>query len=694
MATFGVGPQGFTNLRQADWLSDLQASMTAQFGSTTALGSDTYLGQLCGIFSERFALLSEALQDTYNSQDPAAAEGVSVDYILALSGLERLRAKATTTNPVPDAQSDGIVLSGLVLYGTPGTTIPAGSIIQTASLPTVNFTLDADVTVQPAQNASQLLVFSQPPTSGTYTLGLVAPSKATLTTTPLPYTAAPADLQAALAELADTDQSLPFTDVVVSQLGAQAMRISFGATDPAQGQPSSAATPQPKITVVTQALLAGQTLVNLSVNQTVVGAAAQGVGSATCSATGPTQVAANQLTVIGSGLSGWTGVTNPLDCLTGRDVETDTEAMQRRITELTTRGRGTLSGLVTQVASVDNVTAAFAFENVTQAALQVLVFSATPSGPFQLVLGGQTTSPIAAVPTSQTIQAAINACPSLQAVRVTGSVRYGFVIDFNGAQGGQPQAAIGVINNQTGVQLTQYFGRPPKSFEMVVQGGDDASIAQAILGSAPAGIAAYGTPTLRTTGSTQAGSPVVALSSVTGLQVGQSLAGLGLQHGALVVSIADTNATLSLPALGSYTQTPMVAQNAVTVLDAQQNPHVVAYSRPTPVLVYISCSLLTDFWTVPGDPTSGQSAQAKFDPASLSTVQASLIAAAEDVPIGGTLLARGTDGLISSFRDVPGILDVTLSFGPDPDPTTSDNLALLSEQVLSVQQDNVLVSFT
>lgn len=694
MSSFGVTDQGFANLRQSDWLADLQAAMAAQFGTSVSYGPDSVLGQLCAIMSERMALLSEAAADTYASQDPQTAEGLAVDYILALSGLSRLGAKPTTTNPVPVTQTNGIVLPGLVLYGTPGTTIPAGAIVQTTTLPTLNFTLDAAVTIAVAQNGVQQLVFGQKPTSGSYTVTLTAPSGALLGTPSLPYAAAAADVQAAIVALADTDGSLPFTDVAVSSIGTQVLQVAFGANTPAKNQPASGARAQAKMTVATQALVAGSQLVNLSVTQSVVGSPAQGTGSATCTASGPNAVTAGQLSVIGSAQSGWTGVNNPLDCVSGRNVESDTDALARRLTQLAARGRGTLVGLATEVRGVPNVTAALAFENTTQAAQQVLAFSATPTGPFQLVLGGRTTASIAAPPTAASIQAAINACSGLDVVRVAGSLAYGFAIDFNGAQGGQPQPAIAIINDQTGVSVTQAFGRPPKSFEVVVQGGDSQAIAQAILAAAPAGIAAYGTPTLRTTGSVTAGSPVVNIASVTGLAVGQSLSGLGLQQGALVAAISGTQATLSLPALGTYANTPIVAQTAITLIDDQQNPHIVAFSRPTAILVYVSCALVTDYFNVPGNPQSGQNPQAQFSPASMADVQADLMAAAAAVPIGGILLARGTEGLAGSFRNIPGVIDYTLTLDTQPNPTQSQNIALLTEQVFDVEQGNFQVSFS
>ena len=694
MSSYGVSDSGFVNRRQSDWESDLKASVFTQFGSDTDLGPDTILGQFVSIIAERLALVSEAVQDTYTSQDPAAAEGVAVDYQLALLGLTRDKQRATATNPVPDTTVAGLVLPGLVLYGTPGTTIPAGSIIQTTTLPTLNFTLDAQVTIGVPQSAQQQLVFSQQPTSGAYALNLTAPSGTLLATAALPYNTTAQGVQLAIAGLQDTTGLYPYTDVTVSQTSSQTMAINFGAGTPSSGQPASGALPQSKIITATQTLLAGQTLVNLSVVQSIVGQQPLAIGSATCTQTGPNTVLAHTLSVIGSGQSGWTGVDNPLDCITGADTETDTDAETRRKTALAARGNGTLAGMVAKVLAVSGVTTALAFENTTHAALQNLTFGTTPIGSFSLVVGGQTTSPIAAVPTAATVQAAINAQPGLSTVKVQGSVIYGMTIDYNGAMGGQAQPLAAVINDNSQAGIAIRFGRPPKSYEIVVQGGADTDIARSILASAPSGIASFGAPILTTTGSCTAGSTQVTLQSVTGLLAGQNLTGRGLQSGSIILAINGTQVTLSLAALGTYSSVPMVAQAALQVTDAQGNPHVVAFSRPSETIIYVVCQLITDFYNVPGDPTSGQSATASFNPATLATVQTDLMAAAALTPIGGLLTARGSLGLASAFRDVPGVIDATLAFGLTPQPANAQNIQLLPEQTLSVQSQFVQVSFT
>lgn len=693
MTSFGVGTSGFVNRRQADWLADLNQAFLTQFGASTNLGPDTVLGQFAGIFSERFALLSEAAQDVYNSANPNAAEGTAVDFLLAVLGLERLKAAATTTNPVPDVQDDGITLPGLVLYGTAGTVVPAGAILQTSSAPTLSFTLDADVTLGPAQNAVHNVVFGQVPTAGTFTLGFVGPTGASLTTPQLPYNASAQQVQAAVRALEDPQGTQPFTDVAVARPNAQLLTLTFGAATPTLGQPSSGSTAQPRTVATPQGLVTGNSVCALNVSIATQGNAAGGTGSATCTQTGPNSVLAGQLSAIGSPQQGLTGVTNPLDCLTGRNVETATEALVRRNQELAARGRGTLAGLLTQVGSVAGVTQVLGFENRTLAAQQTLRFSAAPQGSFVLALGGGSTAPIAAPPTAQSLQAAITALPNLGQVQVTGSVLYGFTFDFNGAEGGQAQPLMQVVQNQTQVVVTPGFGRPPKSFELVVQGGADVDVATAIFNAAPAGIASYGAPVAQTVGSVLADSPQVTLADATGFAPGLSVTGYGVVQGSVVQAVAGNVVTLSIPARSTYAQTPIVATYAALITDAAGTGHTIAFSRPQPVLLYVQCTLVTDFYLVPGDTRSGANPQAQFSPASLATIQDDLIAAAEAVGIGGLVTARGTTGLASAFRDVPGILDVVLAFDTQPGPQNQANIQLLAEQVLSVQAANVAVAF-
>lgn len=81
--------------------------------------------------------------------------------------------------------------------------------------------------------------------------------------------------------------------------------------------------------------------------------------------TGPKVAAAGTLTVIGSPVSGWSSVTNFLDAVLGRDLETDADLRLRREAELRATGKAALETIRAAVLEVSGVIACTVFENVT-----------------------------------------------------------------------------------------------------------------------------------------------------------------------------------------------------------------------------------------------------------------------------------------------------------------------------------------
>lgn len=767
MPTFGLTPQGFRRPRQSEILEALETAFRDQFGATVNVSPQTVFGQLIGIYSEREALIWEALEDDVLSGTPAGAEGVYVDNMLSLTGLSRLPAQATVTNPTPATQADGVTAYGLCLFGEPGTVIPAGSLITTSTQPVRTFSLDASVTLRPAVNAVQNLFFTATPSAGSYQLALTAPSGGTVTTDAISFDALPAqpqlvapqgspttgtytlalgdkvtdaiaaaasaaDVQAALRKLEgyagvsvqgawatrmvltfaqsvprvtvtastdkplaciqavagligalkDTDTGLlPFTDVSVSAPAAGQLQLVFGARPPKDGQPSSGAKAQPTVRVPQNTLLAGQTAVNVAISVAVTGQPSMGVGTATCTETGAYVVPAHTLNVIGSSLLGWTGVDNQLDALTGRAIESDTEAMARRQSQLNQVGAGPLAATISRLKELDGVTAALGFQNTTAAAQQRLVFLNTPSsGSYVLNFDGEQTPALPFSATAAQLQKALNALTGLGSVTVTGAYAYGFLVDFNGAQGGQALPKLRVTQDTTGGRLMVVYGRPPKSVEYVVQGGDDDAIAQVILKASAGGIATYGAPLLTTLGSTTLGSQQVSVASASNVMVGEGISGQGLAFGATVTGIDGTLLTLSLPALATVANVPLTITHTRNLKDVGGNPQQISWSRPTLVPIYVKLTLTTDRFNVPGDPTSGANPDSLFDVASLQTIQRLLIDEGNSVGIAGLLSARGTQGLGSSFRDIPGIVDFDLRFDVTPNPTNAGNIKLLPDQ--------------
>lgn len=304
-------------------------------------------------------------------------------------------------------------------------------------------------------------------------------------------------VQATINNLLDAvTTKYPYTDVYVTGSFGSGFLFDFGAGTPVGSNPASSDQQQSLMAIVINTLQDGITVTNLNVTTVVMGSPAQAVGSASCTVDGPNFVGAGSMTVIGTAVSGWNTVNNQLDCISGSNVETDTEALVRRSLSLAQNANGPIQAIVEKVRAVPNVTTAIAFQNQTNAAQQTITFSSTPvSGTFKLTVGFLTTGTIPFNCTAAQIQTAIRALTGFSTALVTGTIQYGFTVDFNGSQGSQAQPLIIVSANGTGVSIVTAFGRPPKSFEIVALGGSDIDIATAIYGSMPAGTQSYGNTT-------------------------------------------------------------------------------------------------------------------------------------------------------------------------------------------------------
>ncbi len=712
MATFGLTTEGFVPKQQQDIITEIQQSLQNAFGQNINLLPESVFGQLVGIFSEREALIWQLAEAVYASQYPAGAEGTSVDNILALNNLKRLGARPTVTSP----EEAGV--PGLVLFGTPGTPIPAGSLISVIGQPLSQFALDATVTIEAAVDAVQSIFFSNVPDVGGFTirindvlgnllttgtlsyLSLAALTQikfasvpgggafkivltkggAALTTGSIAFSATAADVQAAirllsgystvvvtgdftagftidfagvsqplttisnntlsvvvttydsvqaalnnLHDAAGTTNHYPYSDVSVSGLFSTGFLVTFGDLTPTSGNSSSGEQAQNLFTIPTNTLQQGSTVTNVIAVTDTAGKPAQAVGSATATQNGPLSAPANTITVIDSPITGWTGVNNPLDALPGANVETDTEALQRRSTLLASQANGPLQSIVQKVSEVPFVTAEIGFENLGMAALQVITFSVAPSsGDFTIDISGQISGSINFDATDQDVQDVINALPGLDMVLVTGNFLSGFTIDFNGAHGGQAEPLSTVVTNTLDgslVDITIAFGRPGKSFEIVVEGGNNVAIGEVIYGSKPAGIEAYG-------------------------------------------------------------------NTSVQIHDAYDNPYTIAFSRPDEVQFYVVIDMVTDL-LINGQPNP----KAKFNPQTVQTIQQEIAAIGNAVPIGGLVVGYGSDGLIGAFNNVPGIISYTLYFDRVPSPTTNTNVDLQATERARFQSFNIQVSY-
>lgn len=119
---FGLTPQGFTRPRLNDIRNRIAERVRAEVGDIST-APDSVTGQLIGVLAKSYADIWEAAEQVYNSQYPSTADGVSLDNVAQLTGVDRLEARRTTVTAT--------------CYGSEGTIIPSGSLardVETAVL--------------------------------------------------------------------------------------------------------------------------------------------------------------------------------------------------------------------------------------------------------------------------------------------------------------------------------------------------------------------------------------------------------------------------------------------------------------------------------------------------------------------------------------------------------------------------------
>lgn len=804
MATqYGLTLQGFIPKQQATIITEIQSALQAAFGTSINLLPRSVFSQIVGIFSEREALLWQLGEAVYASQYPAGAEGTSVDNILALNNLKRLAARATVTAPTSTAG-----VPGLVLYGTAGTLIPAGSIILVTGSSTLQFTIDANATIAAAVNAvQQLSLFGGIPTQGTFTLQIVDPSGNTLTTGAIqfdalgsnskiranaspsgafnltltragvtssagPFTFATVtagtiqtainglsayatatvsgsaaagfvftwgglaepvlglssntsnaiivnSIQAVINALFDTSIALyPYTDVTCSgSMGAGLVLINFGAGTAVTGQPVSSAQAQNLFISPVSTLQDGTVVINVNVASGTAGAPAQVVASATCTVTGPNFVPAGYLNIIGSPVSGWASVNNPLDCITGANQETDTAALTRRATLLASQANGPIQAIAEKVALVTNVEQAVGFENTSLAADQIIsftgsatggyfvlrlvgfggfshdtdhipwdslattqkiLFSAVPSGgSFTISFGIQTTAAIPFNATGATVQNAVRALAGYEAVTVTGTFSNGFNLAF----GLSPQLPLTVTNSLVGATTTvknsvqSFINKITEYLPTLVTGSFGAGFTLMFNGSSG------GAPQLL------ASVPDNSLTGVSAVAVAFGKPGKSFEivvndnNGqASNTAIADAIFASKPAGIASYGNTGPLIET-----DSAGNAYPIYFTRPTQVPIYITLTLETDLTTAPSP---------QFNPGVIPTIQQNLVTVGGAFPIGGTIIGFGSGGLVGAFNNIPGIINYTIAFGTSPSPTSNQNILLQPTQVALFETFLIIVSYS
>ncbi len=305
--SYGITSTGFARKRLPEIKADLEAALRSSFGDINT-APDSVFGQIIGVFAKASADEWEALEAVYNSMYPSTASGVSLDHAVEMVGVRRL-----------DAEKTKVVLW---LTGADGSTVPAGSQATVEETGAV-FSTVIGVGISRSQALRLRIVFNST-AAGTYT-ARINQDLATLVYT----TGDLAALLAAQINLLDH----PVTATVEEDeivLSADDDETVFNCIVSAQMSIQDVATP-----VLAEA-----------------------------SVSGPVLALAGTIDTILTPTAGWDSVTNPLDGVTGRNVETDVELRARRRQSLRIIGAASVDAIRAQILQgVSSVRTVKIYEN-------------------------------------------------------------------------------------------------------------------------------------------------------------------------------------------------------------------------------------------------------------------------------------------------------------------------------------------
>ena len=561
--TFGITPSGFVPLTLPEIKQALEDALTAQFGDIN-LDPQSIFGQLIGVYSKALADVWENLEAVYYSQYPGSAEGVSLDNVVSLNGITRLPAQKTQVTIeagglegtiIPSNAQVRIPTTGQIFSTPLGGTITRSNAIETViqvdsvtteaytvlvnnvtftySLPTIEFT-DSP----PFVTGNSIIVRLNGDTLPT--VNYAVSSAATLTNLASAISSHP-DVQSAIV----SGETIEITAISGSSVTINSITVTGGATQTGYSISYRAPADEDEITSgLTAVINNGSQPVtatdnsnttftvraddsdisfseNNSTNLSVISRTSPIIFFA--QNTGPIPAPANSVTEILTPIGGWQTANNPKAGNTGRDIETDSELRLRRQQSIRILGAATLEAIRARLLQeVAGVTSVFVFENVEMIQEEIQVVFSLPlvSGNvvtvqvngrspanINFVTNNLTTMNLVAsyLKTQPEISDAVVGGTGNQTITITPKI-FQFIdlttTDFT-VTGGAQQAVV-----------TTSGGRPPKSFEAVVEGGTDLDIANKIWQTKPAGIQTYGNTAVTITDS-QGDSHVIYFSRAT-----------------------------------------------------------------------------------------------------------------------------------------------------------------------------------
>ena len=346
----GLSSVGLEIRRLPDVLEANQATARDIFsdlvpaGDEVDVGPNGTLGRMIGVVAPAEAALWEAIQQIYDSFNPATAQGVALDNIVALSGISRLGARATTAQ--------------VLLSGTVGTLITSSAKVSSSTTRRIFSILSpVALTAQGASGAGVGVVVVND--SEDYTVSYTSDGVNFIDITiNSGIGATEASILAAIKAQFDSSVGGVFSTQVVDEL------VFANKLDPFQ-------------------IVTFTTSENLSIQKV------SKLGVAVSDTIGTLGQPAGTIDSISIPIPGWDSVTNPLPAVPGRFLETDEELRERFRNSKFVQASNIIESLVDALNNVDGVTDVIVYENDTDTTniLGVPAHSFMP-----IVLGGLNTT--------------------------------------------------------------------------------------------------------------------------------------------------------------------------------------------------------------------------------------------------------------------------------------------------------------
>lgn len=292
-------------------------------GDVVDVSDNSTLGRLIGVVSPAEASMWEAIQQVYNSFNPATAVGISLDNIVALSGISRLVAQPTRAQVILEGTTN-ITISSPLGKAYSSTTQRVFSILNPVLLSPLKASGIGIVPATVANNTDYQFRYS---VDGVNYITTTYRSDATANS---------AEILAGLKTQIDLILGGVFTTYY------QDGRLFITRTDPFQIADFAVS-------------------INLRIEKV------RKLGIAVDDIVGAYPQQAMSIDTISVPISGWDSIINPISATTGRLVETDEELRERFRNSKFYQSQNILEALLDALRNVDGVTDVVIYENDTDA---------------------------------------------------------------------------------------------------------------------------------------------------------------------------------------------------------------------------------------------------------------------------------------------------------------------------------------